>query len=127
MTNTDEVIWAAGADTTSSAVYDTYSTTTGRPTEDSTNSYTTTMVANGNYIDFTSTRPLSSSDSNTFTITLDTAIDMIWAWNSYDSSSGFTGVAYHNENKSVPGWTMTVNSVGTVSSSGNIAPVVAPT
>jgi hypothetical protein len=34
MIDTDEVIWAAGADASSSTVYDTYSTADTRPTED---------------------------------------------------------------------------------------------
>lgn len=74
MTNTDEVIWAAGATATASSVYDTYSTTQGRPTEDSTNLYTTTSVENGNFIDFTSTRPLDppTSDTDSFALTVGT-------------------------------------------------------
>ena len=82
MTNTDEVIWAAGADVSLSTVYDTYSTTDARPAEDSTNLYTTaTPVLTNGFIVFTSTRPLTppTSDTNSFTITLGTSNDMIWA------------------------------------------------
>jgi len=123
MTNTDEVIWAAGDDGTLSAVYDTYSTEDGRPTVDTTNLYTTTSVVNNGFIDFTSTRPITppSSDTNSFTITLDTTINMIWAYNDYVSSVGFDdGVAYHADNKSDPLiWYMEVNSSGSVASWGN--------
>jgi hypothetical protein len=126
MYNTDEVLWAAGADASSSTVYDTYSTSDTRPTEDTTNLYTTaTPVLTNGFIVFTSTRPLTppASDTNSFTITLGTSNDMIWAYNDYNSADGYTtGVVYHGDNKSVPGWQMTVNSDGTVTSSGNIEP-----
>jgi hypothetical protein len=127
MTNTDEVIWAAGADETSSTVYDTYSTTDARPTEDTTNLYTTgTPVLTNGFIVFTSTRPLTppESDTNSFTITLGTSNDMIWAYNDYDSTSGYSGVAYHTStgHSDATGWTMTVNADGTVTSTGDIAP-----
>jgi hypothetical protein len=132
MTNTDEVIFAAGADLASSTVYDTYSTTAGQPTQDATNIYTTTSEVNGNYIKFTSTRPTTppASDTTSFTITPGTPTDMIWAYNSYDSTNGFNGVAYHSSNYSgTTGWTMTLNSNGSVSSAGDIAPepIPAPT
>jgi hypothetical protein len=47
---------------------------------------------------------------------------MIWAFGSYENSSGYTGLEYHGtENMSYPeGWTMTVESDGTVTSYGNV-------
>jgi hypothetical protein len=60
MMGTDVVIWAAGSDVDTSAQYDSYSTTYALPGEDDVNIYTTTMVVNGDYIDFTSVRPLES-------------------------------------------------------------------
>ena len=106
MTQTDEVMWAAGADVKNSSVYDVFSVGPGFPSVDTDNLYTTTMVENGDFIDFTSTRPLTppSSDPKSFSITLDHEIDMIWAHGSYASASGFMGCGYHQSNKSIPGW-----------------------
>jgi hypothetical protein len=98
MTDTDEVIWAAGADAASSSVYDTYSTSDSKPTEDTTNLYTTgTPILTNGFIVFTSTRPLTppESDTNSFTITLGTSNDMIWAFGNYNSNASYNGVAYH--------------------------------
>jgi hypothetical protein len=119
MTDTDEVIWAAGTSTSDSATYDVYSAYAGTPTQDTTNIYTTTMEVNGNYIDFTSVRPLDSTASQSFIITLDKEIPMIWAFGSYTSASGYSGVAYHSTNYSGSNaFDMTVNSDGTVTSTG---------
>jgi hypothetical protein len=122
MIDTDEVIWAAGADVGTSTVYDVYSTEDHRPPEDPTNLYTTgTPVLTDGFIVFTSTRPLDSpsDDANSFTITLGTANDMIWAYSPNNSSEGYAGVAFHGNYYSLPGWSMTVESDGTVTSSGN--------
>jgi hypothetical protein len=105
MTNTDEVFWAAGTSVATSAVYDVYSTSDSFPAQDANNIYTSTLVVNGDFIDFTSQRILSPSETNSFTITLDTPIDMIWAYSAYNSAEGYSGCTYHNNNKSYPeGW-----------------------
>ena len=129
MSDADEFIWAAGADAASSAEFDTWSDATGLPTLDTHQTlYTTsTPVVNGDFIEFTSTRPLTPAAQYTHsaTITLDTATDMIWAWGTYTSTETYTGgaIAYHTEgtatgDRSVPGWTMTVSDSG-VTSTGN--------
>jgi hypothetical protein len=122
MTDTDEVIWAAGASIDASSVYDVYSTSSSKPVQDTTNIYTTTMELNGNFIDFTSVRPLTppSDATQAYVITLDLATPMIWAWSTYDSSKGYTGVNYHSSNYSgTNSWVVTFNSGGTVTSTGD--------
>jgi hypothetical protein len=54
---------------------------------------------------------------------------MIWAFNDYDSSNGYSGVAYHGDtdHSDSTGWTMTLNSNGSVSSAGDVAPPPVPT
>jgi hypothetical protein len=129
MTNTDEVIFAAGSDVDSSDVYDVYSTTEEFPSQDTTNIYTTTYEENGDFITFTSTRPITppSTDDQSYTISIGTPNDMIWAYGTYTSSSGYNGVAFHGTNYSASsGWTMTLSSDGSVSSEGDIEPAPTP-
>jgi hypothetical protein len=48
---------------------------------------------------------------------------MIWAYNDYDSTNAYAGVAYHDTNiVAASGWTMTLNSDGSVTSAGDINP-----
>lgn len=125
MSSTDEVMWAAGADVGTSTVYDVYSSGPGFPTPDTTNLYTTLYDDYGDFVDFTSVRSLDppAGDSKSFSINLDTEIDMIWAHGTYAPASGFYGCGYHAADKSVPGFSMFVGSDGEVKSSGNVGTI----
>jgi hypothetical protein len=64
-------------------------------------------------------RPLDSTASQSFIITLDVAIPMIWAGGAYTSAMGYPGVAYHMTDYSGNNaFDRTVNSDGTVTSTG---------
>jgi hypothetical protein len=63
------------------------------------------MVLNSGFIDFTSVRVLDPNDTNSKVLTLGEKMDMIWAFESYVSSSAYNGVNYHGSQKSYPdGW-----------------------